>query len=137
MNPLFRAAGFAAASAVLAFSTIASAAAQQPKGPVVSGPAPSGISGWAAIKADGTFARRLNAGHASKLSTGEYEVIFNSKINKCAYTATTGDPGSSEVPGPFFIGITGRSGNGKAVFVTTYDQNGLPADRAFFVNVTC
>jgi hypothetical protein len=124
-------------SAVLASSTIAMAAARQPKGVTESGPAPSGVSGWAVINADGTFARRLNAGHANKLGTGQYEVIFNSKINKCAYTATTGDPGSIAVPGPFFIGITGRQGNGKGVFVTTFDQNGLAADSAFFVNVTC
>lgn len=143
MNKLLsRGFGAAAAAALLMSSSggaFAAPLAQQPKGAphadAVGGP--SGVSGWAVINSDGTIARKLNAISADRISTGSYEVIFNSKITKCAYTATTGDPGSTATPGPMFIGITGRDSNARGVFVATYDQSGASADTPFFVNVAC
>lgn len=94
------------------------------------------ISGWAVVDADGTLARKENAKSATRLGTGSYEVVFNSALNHCSYQATPGTSGISSGP-TGFIGLSPRSGNNRAVYISTRDTTGTLADLAFHLQVTC
>lgn len=103
-----------------------------------SGPAPaaahtnagSNLSGWAHVAANGTLIQGVNATGAIKLGTGAYEVDFNSKLNKCAFTATPFLAGTT-------IGAEPRAQNIRAVFVNIMNSNGSVVDGQFYLVVTC
>jgi hypothetical protein len=140
MKKYFAAGVIAASSAVLAFSTVASAASLG-----LNTPAPGGkvhvagatnISGWAVVDTDATLVRKENAKSAAKLGTGSYEVVFNSALNHCSYQASAATPGISGAP-VGLIGLSPRSGNNRAVFIQTRDTSGNLIDLAFHLQVTC
>jgi hypothetical protein len=131
----------AGALAVLASLAVAAAPARSMGSPRAPGGqaqigAGSNISGWAVVDSDGTLVRKLNAVAATRLSQGNYLVEFNSKLNRCAFTATIGHPGTGTAPAGF---ITTASFNGipRAVYVQTQDTTGAIADRPFHLEVSC
>jgi hypothetical protein len=139
MNRSFTVGVALASSALLAFSSVAVAATGSNSGPAPKGagvPGASNISGWAVVNADGSLARGLNATGASHISVGAYEVDFNSKLTKCAFTATVGNAGSGN-PTHLSIVVASRSGNIKGVFVEVQDFSGTLTDSPFHLNVTC
>ena len=139
MNRSFTVGVVLASSALLAFSSVAAAATGSNSGASAKGgkvPGASNISGWAVVEADGTLTRGSNATGASKIDTGAYEVDFNSKLTKCAFTATVGNSGGGN-PTHLSIVVASRSGNIKAVFVETEDFAGNTVDSPFHLNVSC
>jgi hypothetical protein len=87
---------------------------------------------WAVVAANGTLVRSARAQSSSKLAAGNYEVIFNRDVSKCAYAATINDSTLGAE-----IGVEPRSSNAHAVFVTTWSSAGSPADKPFHLVVTC
>jgi hypothetical protein len=132
---------FVASSALLAFSAVSAASSVGLNTPRAGAKqahvaGATNISGWAVVNADGTLARKENAKSSTKLGTGTYEVIFNSALNHCSYQAT---PATADISGgpTGFIGLSPRSGNNRGVFISTRDTDGLAADLAFHLQVTC
>jgi hypothetical protein len=141
MKKYFAAGVVAASSAILAFSTVASAASPGLNTPASGGrgvhvAGPTNISGWAVVDTDATLVRKENAKSAAKLGTGSYEVVFNSALNHCSYQASAATPGISGAP-VGLIGLSPRSGNNRAVFIQTRDTSGNLIDLAFHLQVTC
>ncbi len=118
----------AAALLALAVATAATAGTPPPK---------RGTSGFAVVDDTGTLVRGRNATGAIHLDLGIYEVDFTTSIKNCAFTATTGLPGSdgSNVAG--FVTLAGRGGNAEGVYVRTFDSKGDSADLGFHLNVRC
>ncbi len=67
---------------------------------------------------------------------GEYKVVFNRNITKCAYIGSIGTVGSEFAPAGM-VGIGGVSGNPDAVFVETYDTAGTHVALPFHIAVFC
>lgn len=91
----------------------------------------------AVIDSDSTIARGSGVTSAASFGFGNYEVIFKRNIRNCAYSATLSESGSSTVPAPGSIGITGRSANVKGVFVNIDDIDGLGVEGGFTVVINC
>lgn len=87
---------------------------------------------WAVVGANGTLVRSARAQSSEKLATGNYDVIFNRDVSKCAYAATINDSTLGAE-----IGAEPRTTNANAVFVTTWASNGTPSDKPFHLVVTC
>jgi hypothetical protein len=87
---------------------------------------------WAVVSSSGALVRGARATSASKLATGNYEVIFRRTVAQCAYQATVADSTLGAE-----IGAEPRTGNAKGVFVTTWSSNGNPADKPFHLVVIC
>ena len=96
-----------------------------------------GASGFAVVDSSGNLIRGSNATSAQHLSTGIYEVDFNSVVKKCVFTATTGLPGSNGTNDPAFVTVAGRGNNDEGVYITTFDVGGNSADFGFHLNVRC
>ena len=93
---------------------------------------------WAVVEADGTLQRGHGAVSASQPEgAGTYAVVFNRNIRKCAFLATLGSSGHSGLPPFGQIGVAGRNGNRRAVFVTTLDSSGTLTNASFHVQVSC
>jgi len=92
---------------------------------------------YAVVNADGTLARGFRAVSSQKLSTGQYEVIFNRGVRNCAYVATIGLSGAVGASSPGEITVVGRFDNERGVFVTTHNSAGAAADLGFHIAVHC
>jgi hypothetical protein len=96
----------------------------------------SAITLFAVVNADGSLARDFRAVFSQRFSRGQYEVVFNRDVSDCAYVATIGDSGD-RIPPSGEISVARRSGNDNAVFIATYDSDGNPANREFYLAVHC
>jgi len=92
---------------------------------------------YAVVGADGTLARGSKVVSSTHISTGSYEVVFNHKVNKCAFTAAIGTTGAGSILAPGEITVAGRAGNTSGVFVHTMDRTGTAADSSFHLAVAC
>ncbi len=92
---------------------------------------------WAVVAGDGTLARGGHVASTTHLGTGNYEVLFDSNVNKCAFTATIGTTSIGTVPNPGEITVAGRAGNKTGVFVHVSDRTGIAIDSPFHLGVTC
>jgi len=91
---------------------------------------------FAQVNADGTIANSSGGVTGAHLGTGTYEVDFGRDISSCAYTATQGEAGIGAAGGGI-VGVTDRSGNSEAAFVTMRDAANALTDRAFQLVVVC
>ena len=91
---------------------------------------------WAVVGADGALTRKNGAAAATKLGTGDYEVVFGGDVTACAYNATLGTADTTDPPAGE-VGVSQRAGNAKAVRVVTRDSAGAAADRPFHLTVNC
>ena len=91
----------------------------------------------AVIRADGSEHRGRGLESSNRLGQGVYEVFFDRKIKKCAWTGTVGLGSFSGSTGPAMITITGRAGSNNGLFVTTFDGSGAAADLPFHTVVVC
>lgn len=73
---------------------------------------------------------------AARLGVGLYEVVFVHNVASCAFVATQGEAGVGAAGGAI-MGVTDRSGNAQAVFVTARDAAGAAIDTAFQLIVVC
>jgi hypothetical protein len=92
---------------------------------------------FAVVESTGTLARGNRAISTSHLSTGNYEVIFDKNVNKCAFTASIGTTSTGSIPTPGVITVAGRAGNRAGVFIRIVDRNGNSLDSSFHLSVTC
>jgi hypothetical protein len=92
---------------------------------------------FAQVNADSTLAN--SSGGVTTVNpagVGTYEVDFGRNISGCAFTATQGDAGAGSSIGAI-IGVTDRSGNAEAVFVSVKTDTGAAVDRGFQLIVVC
>jgi hypothetical protein len=67
---------------------------------------------------------------------GEFEVIFPSAVNACAFVATIGDD-LADVPAAGLVNVTQRATTHNGVFVQTFNPNGVRANHPFHLIVQC
>jgi hypothetical protein len=91
---------------------------------------------FAQVNADGTLANSSGSVTSIRLGTGTYEVDFARNITLCGSVATQGEAGVGGAGGAI-MGVTDRSGNAEAVFVTARTDANALADRAFQLVVVC
>jgi len=91
---------------------------------------------WAVVGSDGSLTRKNGAASSSRLSAGEFEVVFGGDVRECAYNATISTGDATEAPGGE-VGASQRAGNANAVHVVTRDSAGVKADRPFHLTVNC
>lgn len=77
---------------------------------------------YAVVAANGTLARGSAGTTTAFLSTGTYEVIFNTNVANCAYQATVGATATGSAEGWATVASRGENVNG--VFVATFDIPG-------------
>jgi hypothetical protein len=93
---------------------------------------------WAVVNADGTLARGFRVTSTARLgSGGQYEVIFDRNVTRCAYVATIGLSGSVGNSPPGETTVVGRIGVPNGVFVTTGNSAGTQTDLGFHLAVHC
>jgi hypothetical protein len=107
--------------------------------PVPGGAAPETASGdrWAVIGSGCVFNRGKGFVSAVSDGTGACIVKFNKNITRCVYVATIGLPGISGTETPGQIAVVRRVTDPNAVYVTTQDSAGIPANRGFHLLVGC
>jgi hypothetical protein len=95
----------------------------------------SGRTVFAVVNGDGTLARGGGAASATKLGTGQYQVLFKRDVNRGAFLATIGlsaDAGASP-PGEIIVNL--RVGTTNGIFVQTSNSTGAVEDRSFHLAV--
>jgi hypothetical protein len=93
---------------------------------------------WAVFNSAGSLVRGSGATGVIHLSTGTYEVDFNSNMTGCAYSATSGDVGAGAVSGPIAVSVASRAGNPNGLFLQTFDQtSGALSDQPVHVVTQC
>lgn len=73
---------------------------------------------------------------ATRLATGQYEVIYDRDVTACSYLVTVGQLSTVTPPTTFTTGVR-RSTNPDGVFVTTRNSAGTFSDTPFFSTVVC
>jgi hypothetical protein len=95
-------------------------------------------SKFAVVDANGVLVRGQGAKSATRVAPGIYQVVFNTNVTGCAYTASYGDAGSGSPIGPIEVTVASLASSKKGVFVETWDQDkGTTSDHPFHLKVTC
>jgi len=136
----------AAVAAVLGMA-LASGGAMAAGGAAANTPAKSGVTSppsttpcggcFAVVDASGGFVRGKGVVSVTRLNTGIYDIRFNRPIGKCAWTATVGEPGFTDQPGPAEVTLAGRAGTKNGIFLTTFDGTGTATDEPFHLLISC
>ncbi|MBM7804450.1 hypothetical protein JOD57_000287 [Geodermatophilus bullaregiensis] len=100
----------------------------------VVGMPPTAQTFFAVVEANGSLTRGFHAVSSQRLFAGGYEVVFSHDVTGSAYVATTGFTAPFVPPGGG-IALAPRAGIPNGVFVTTRDDAGNFADRAFYLAV--
>jgi len=98
-----------------------------------------GQNNWAVVDSSANVVRHSGVSQvtAVRMGKGTYDVTFSKKdVTGCAYTATIGDVGTAFVA-PGFITVSGGDKTVNDVEVQTFDKDGMPADSAFHLYVSC
>jgi hypothetical protein len=91
----------------------------------------------AEVNADGTLASSDHFGTTStSLGTGTYQVDFGLNVSFCTPVVAQGEAGVGGAGGAI-MGVTDRSGNSNAFFVTTRDASGSLINTAWHIAVVC
>jgi hypothetical protein len=88
---------------------------------------------FAVVDADGTLVSGNNVDSVTHLATGQYEVVFNRNVSRCAYIATTKNAYSQAMQAYTAGGHTSDRG----VYVETKNQGGGLQDGPFNLVVAC
>jgi len=96
-----------------------------------------GIQHFAVVNAGGQQVRFRGTTSSARTAEGRYQVIFNRDVRGCAYFATVGGPTAAAPPGNGLISVSSLGSNVNGVDVTTENQNGVNANRAFHLLVIC
>jgi hypothetical protein len=91
----------------------------------------------AVVDGNGLLVRADGAQSAQRLGPGRYEVSFGSDVHHCAYTATVGDPGNNQVPGPGLVFTASGHLSKNGVYVETKNLGGGLSDFPFHLSVDC
>jgi hypothetical protein len=98
-----------------------------------------GKPGWsfAVVGYTANLVRATHGARLTRLGTGRYDVTFPTRVNRCAYLATVGDPGHALVFNPSGV-YTGSATNPRTVYVETKNPGGgLSAGIPFHLAVIC
>jgi hypothetical protein len=91
----------------------------------------------AEVNADGTLASSDHFGTtSSNIGTGSYAVDFGINVSFCTPVVSQGEAGVGGAGGAI-MGVTDRSANSNAFFVTTRDAAGAGINTAFHIVVVC
>ncbi|MBB4664080.1 hypothetical protein [Conexibacter arvalis] len=102
----------------------------------------AGLTRQLAVAADGARSNdRGGVVSVIKTATGRYQVLFDTDVRACAYSATlaiTPPPADRrDAPVTGEIAASPLAGNVNGVEVATADSAGVAADRAFHLTVSC
>jgi hypothetical protein len=92
---------------------------------------------FAVVSADGTLARGYGVAFTSPDQPGQYDILFNRGVAKCAYVATLGSSGRRGGPPVGFVGVVGLVGHKAGVYVQTYNRSGALKPAGFHLVVSC
>jgi hypothetical protein len=93
---------------------------------------------WAVVDSPGVLIRHSSSvTSATRLSTGQYQVVLNKPVTGCAYVATLGHPSWTGMPDLGVVSTASRDGNPNAVFVATRTVAGAFTDRPFHLQMQC
>ncbi len=93
---------------------------------------------FAVVDSNGTLLLGNGVARAAKLGDGQYEVIFNKLVTKCAYSTTLGRTGAVPFPVDGEIAAIGHFSSNKGVMVQTFQSGGSPfSDKPFHLVLTC
>lgn len=95
-----------------------------------------GAARHAVISNAGAAVRGRGVTAASQTGPGQYQVVFDSDVRACAYSATLGDE-SAAGPGNGQVSVTSAAANINGVRVVTRDSAGALANRSFHLIVSC
>lgn len=87
------------------------------------------------VSSGGVLVRGLHALSATRLATGQYQVVFDHDVSAGAFIGTVGLTGSVGISPAGEIAVVGRSGLPNGVFVQTFNSAGAPANRSFHLAV--
>ena len=91
---------------------------------------------WATVDATGTKINSFpKTTTATRLTTGQYEVIVYEAVSTCSYQATVGVTTSGSAAG--YATVAPLSGDTKGVFVATFNTAGTMADEPFHLAIIC
>jgi hypothetical protein len=77
---------------------------------------------WAVVNLDGTLARGSSAVSSSQLGVdGQYEVVFNRDVSRCAYVASGGEATALGADDAVVFTVAPRFGNANGVFIQEWD----------------
>lgn len=91
---------------------------------------------FAQVSAAGAVDNSSGGVTATRVALGQFEVDFGRNVSACGAVATQGEAGTGGAPGAL-MGVTDRSGNVNAFFVTVRGDAGAFVDRAFQIIVVC
>jgi hypothetical protein len=74
---------------------------------------------------------------ARRLTTGQFEVIFDINVRACDYVATVGSHLSFGTEPSGLITTVGRATDVRGVFLTTHAPSGAFSDRSWHLTVQC
>jgi len=92
---------------------------------------------WAAVDSSGTVPRSSGLGSGStRITTGQYVVVFNKDVTGCIYQATSGGPSTGQQLALLSVGQ--RNGSPAALNVLAINPTGTAlVDTSFYLAVFC
>lgn len=90
---------------------------------------------FAVVNANGTLARGFGVVSSTRITVGQYQVVFSHDLRGSAYVGTLGLAGSVGTSPSGEIAVVGRAGVINGVFVQTFASNGAAADRGFHLAI--
>ncbi|MGC4805156.1 hypothetical protein [Micromonospora sp. DT233] len=114
---------------------IAEAGAQLVPGTYVGMP-PTAQLFWAVVESTGVLVRGFGAVSATRIATGQYQVVFSHDLTRSGYVGSIGLTGAVGSAPSGEIAVVGRFGVPNGVFVQTFTSTGVAADRSFHLTIS-
>lgn len=95
---------------------------------------------WAVIGDHGLLVRSSGisgAVTASRLTSGQYQILFDRDVRSCVYVATLGDAATGPAPGPGLARVASRLNAPAGVFVMVNDAAGRALDAPLHLITVC
>jgi hypothetical protein len=103
-------------------------------------PGPAGNMSWAVVEPGGLVERASETNVAAEeVATGNTIVTFGNlaEVTECAYEATIGLAGQSATAFPGFATVVRSAAHENAVYVETFNEEGVAAELGFHLAVFC
>ncbi|BCJ62760.1 hypothetical protein [Micromonospora endophytica] len=91
---------------------------------------------WAVVESTGVLVRGFGVVSATRITVGQYQVVFSHDLTRSAYVGSIGLTGSVGASPSGQIAVVGRAGVPNGVFVQTFSGTGVAADRAFHLTIS-
>ena len=97
-----------------------------------------GAARYAVVNGGGQLARGRDISSVARTGDGRYQVIFNSDVRNCVYSATVGDASAGGPPQNSQISVSSLASNVNGVSIRTENGNtGTEVNRPFHLIVMC